>query len=113
KEMSTQRPTTITLLPNYPNPFNPRTSIRFELPYDKEVRLVVYDILGRHVRTLYESTASAGVHALTWDGINDDQIPVAAGVYIYRLEVWENAQRNGVTYRNNYVTITRKMTYLK
>jgi len=113
KEMSTQRPTTITLLPNYPNPFNPRTSIRFELPYDKEVRLVVYDILGRHVRTLYESTASAGVHALIWDGVNDDQIPVAAGVYIYRLEVWENAQRNGVTYRNNYVTITRKMTYLK
>ncbi|HOT98412.1 MAG TPA: Ig-like domain-containing protein [bacterium] len=113
KKKSAQRPTSVALLPNYPNPFNPRTSIRFELPYDKEVRLVVYDILGREVRTLYESTASAGVHALIWDGLNDDQIPVAAGVYIYRLEVWENAQRNGVTYRDKYYTLTRKMTYLK
>ncbi len=113
KDKSAQRPTSIALLPNYPNPFNPRTSIRFELPYDKEVRLVVYDILGREVRTLYASTATAGVHALIWDGLNNDQIPVAAGIYIYRLEVWENAQRNGVTYRDKYYTLTRKMTYLK
>lgn len=113
KEKSSQRPTSVVLHSNYPNPFNPRTTIRFELPYDKQVRLVIYDVLGRQVRTLYNSTAAAGVHAFTWNGTNDDGIPVAAGLYIYRLEVWEDAQRNGVVYRDNYVTLTRKMTYLK
>ncbi len=113
KEQSALRPVSVALLPNYPNPFNPSTTIRFELPYEKRVRLIIYDILGRQVRVLHDGKANAGVHALTWHSTNEQEIPVAAGIYFYRLEVWEDAQRNGVTYRENYITTTRKMTYIK
>ncbi len=113
KGKSALRPESVALLPNYPNPFNPSTTIRFDLPYDKQVRLVIYDILGRQVKVLHEGKATAGVHALTWNSTNEQEIPVAAGIYFYRLEVWEDALRNGVTYRDNYITQTRKMTYIK
>ena len=106
-------PTTVELLPNYPNPFNPITKIRFDLPVDKQVKLEVFNILGRKVKTLYDAAAVAGQHTVIWDGTNDENTPVAAGIYIYRLQAWEVAERNGLQYRENYVTVTRKMTYLK
>ena len=106
-------PESVNLLSNYPNPFNPRTTIRFDLPYDKEVQIVVFDILGRLVRTLYHSNATAGQHTVIWDGTNEDHIPVAAGVYFYRMNAWENGTRNGLAYKENFECFTRKMTLLK
>lgn len=106
-------PETVNLLSNYPNPFNPRTTIRFELPYEQEVQVMVYDLLGRRVRMLYHAHAAAGQHSVLWDGTNEEGVPVAAGVYLYRLDSWENGQRNGLSYKENYITKTGKMTLLK
>ncbi|MCA9679438.1 MAG: T9SS type A sorting domain-containing protein, partial [Myxococcales bacterium] len=70
-----------------PNPFSPRTSIRYELPADGAVRLRVFDVSGRHVRTLVDRPLQrAGTHTVTWDGTNTERQSVASGVYFYRLE---------------------------
>jgi hypothetical protein len=106
-------PTTTELHPNYPNPFNPSTTISFELPIEKQVRLTVHDILGRKVSTIYDSPASTGYHKVVWDATDKYGVPVAAGVYFYRLEVWENGERAGLEYKENYITKTGKMVLLK
>ncbi|WP_457651676.1 T9SS type A sorting domain-containing protein [Rhodocaloribacter sp.] len=74
-------PTAFALEPNYPNPFNPVTTIRFALPEASEVRLAVYDLLGREVSVLAEGPYPAGAHTVTWRA---DDAP--SGVYLYRLE---------------------------
>jgi len=66
---------------NYPNPFNPNTSIAFNLPAALRVRLAVYDVLGRNVGVLVDGRLGAGGHELTW---RSDGKP--SGVYFYRLE---------------------------
>jgi endo-1,4-beta-xylanase len=79
-------PSTITLHPNFPNPFNPRTEIRFALPTASSIRLTVYNLLGTAVRRLAEGQHGAGEHAVSWDATDDGGNPVASGVYVYRLE---------------------------
>jgi predicted extracellular nuclease len=74
------------LYPNYPNPFNPETRIRFQLPQKSGVELVVYDMLGQRVRTLVTEIMDAGLHQVTWDGLNYDGNEVASGMYIYRIK---------------------------
>lgn len=71
--------------PNYPNPFNPSTNILFELPEAMEVRLVLYDLQGRRVRTLYQGTATSGRHTVEWDGLDDAGRAVSSGTYAYAL----------------------------
>jgi len=71
---------------NHPNPFNPRTTIAFELPSAGETRLAVYSASGRHVATLVEGTLDAGRHTVTWNGIDDAGRSVASGVYFFRLD---------------------------
>lgn len=80
-------PTTLQLLPNYPNPFRARTTLEFTLPKRRDVRLVVYDVLGRRVRTLVDRSYDAGRHTARWDGRNDTGQAVASGIYLGRLEV--------------------------
>ena len=72
---------------NYPNPFNGETRIRFSLPARGEVRLAIYDVLGREVRSLAGGEFPAGAHQLSWDGRGADGAVLASGVYIYRLSV--------------------------
>ena len=79
-------PDEYTLDQNYPNPFNPETNISFGLPEAGEARLVVYNILGRKVRTLLDEYYPAGTHTVTWDATDDYGSTVASGVYFYRLE---------------------------
>jgi hypothetical protein len=74
--------TNYILAKNYPNPFNPETVIRFDLRTQAEVRLAVFDVNGRLVRTLVNGNLDAGAHQETFDGTG-----LAAGVYIYRLTV--------------------------
>jgi Secretion system C-terminal sorting domain len=64
---------------NFPNPFNPSTTIKYELPKSSEVTLSVYDMLGRQVSMLVNDRRSAGVHEVKFDGSN-----LASGVYFYR-----------------------------
>ena len=82
-------PATFALYPNMPNPFNPETTLRFELPHAAEVKLEVFDILGQKVRTLVASPLQAGTHTAIWHGRNDDGVQVGNGVYLYRLQTDE------------------------
>ncbi len=77
---STDLPVTFSLSQNYPNPFNPTTGVRFQVPGASDVKLVVYDILGREVATLVNERKAAGRYEVKFDGSG-----LASGVYIYRL----------------------------
>ena len=70
---------------NYPNPFNPETSIAFTIPDDGAVELAVYNMTGQLVRELASGRMSAGRHDITWNGRDDSGLPVSSGVYISRL----------------------------
>lgn len=70
---------------NYPNPFNPRTTISFRLAKGDDVRLDVYDLLGRKVRTIVDDRLAAGSYLSEWDGRDGNGGEVASGVYLYRL----------------------------
>ena len=73
---------------SYPNPFNPQMVIPLDLATDpKQVALVIYDVLGRRVRQVWQGPLQAGRHRFTWDGRDDAGKAVAAGVYIYQVEV--------------------------
>jgi hypothetical protein len=74
-------PETFNLAQNYPNPFNPTTTIEFALPIDSQVKLSVYDILGREVVTLIDGKMQAGNHHVSFDAAK-----FATGVYFYRLK---------------------------
>ena len=72
---------------NFPNPFNPETHIRFELGGQEMVKLIIYDGLGRQVRTLINGQAYApGFHAVNWDSRDNNGQPLSSGVYIYRIK---------------------------
>ena len=76
----------IELLGNYPNPFNPETTILFRLGESMHVRLVVYNLLGEEIAVLYEGRLEAGQHAVTWNGRTGGEGQAATGTYVYRLE---------------------------
>lgn len=73
------------LLPNVPNPFNPSTSINYELPLGSHVRLSVYDLSGRLVRILEDGQMAAGEHSVRWDGRDGQGLAQASGMYFVRL----------------------------
>jgi hypothetical protein len=70
----------------YPNPFNPVTTIAFNIPDRGQVRLAVFDVNGRRVRELVDDVLTPGEHSVVWDGRNDTGVTSAPGVYFARLE---------------------------
>lgn len=94
------KPESFTLNPNHPNPFNPETEISFVLPQAAHVKLEVYNILGRKVKTLIDEPRDAGYQAVVWDGTSSSGSYVSSGVYFYRLIA------------GDYVA-TRKMSLIK
>jgi len=79
-------PTVYSLDQNFPNPFNPSTTIRFALPEQSVVSLKVYNLLGQEVATLTEGELPAAFHSVVWNGTNNRGTQVATGIYFYRLE---------------------------
>jgi hypothetical protein len=79
------RPNTYALGQNVPNPFNPRTKISFDLPRDENVRIAIYDVKGRLVKTLVSEPMTWGRHEVVWDGDDNRGNRVATGVYYYRI----------------------------
>ena len=75
-----------TLFPNYPNPFNPSTTIEFSIPNDGFVSITVYDLMGRKVKTLFSGIKTAGRQSVTWHGQNELGLSVSAGMYFYKFE---------------------------
>jgi hypothetical protein len=86
-EDATPLPDGFVLQGNYPNPFNPQTTIRYTLPETAHVRLVVYDVLGREVALLADKTLAAGTHETVFEATG-----LPSGLYVYRLEAGRHAQ---------------------
>ena len=78
-------PGEFALQQNFPNPFNPSTEIRYDLPEEGFVNLVVYNMVGQKVRTLRSETMQPGYHSMVWDGRNDVGSQVATGMYFYSI----------------------------
>jgi len=95
-------PKTFALEQNFPNPFNPVTTIRFYNPESvpAQVTVEVYNIIGQQVKLLFDGPAAPGMNAVEWDSRDDNNEPVATGIYFYRLTAGS-------------VTLTRKMVLLK
>jgi hypothetical protein len=94
-EPTGETPTQVALSQNYPNPFNPTTTIEFALDRAQDVRLAVYDLLGREVAVLVDGQQPAGTFRATFDATE-----LASGLYLYRLQTATG-------------TVTRTMTLLK
>ncbi|HOD54615.1 MAG TPA: T9SS type A sorting domain-containing protein [Candidatus Cloacimonadota bacterium] len=90
----------VELFANYPNPFNPSTTISYSLPETSHVSLKVYNIKGQLVKTLVNGSRDKGVSKEVWHGDNDDKKPVTSGIYLYKLQI-------------NNETLTRKMMLIK
>ena len=88
------------LMPNYPNPFNPSTTISYSLAQAQPVKLGIYNLRGQLVRALVDDTRDSGSHSVVWNGTDDNGRPVASGVYLYRLETANQ-------------TLTRRMVMIK
>ncbi|MXX36736.1 MAG: T9SS type A sorting domain-containing protein [Gemmatimonadetes bacterium] len=80
------RPEAFALADNFPNPFNPTTTIRYALPQAADVELTVYNVVGQPVRTLIAEYQSAGRYAVEWDATNDSGHSLSSGMYLYRLQ---------------------------
>ena len=74
------------LYQNHPNPFNPRTAIKFSLAADGPAKLIIYDVNGRRIRTLVDQGLKAGAHEVVWDGTDDAGHTVTSGVYWSQLQ---------------------------
>jgi len=74
---------------NYPNPFNPVTTLRYDLPEQGHVRITIYDMLGRDVKTLINEYQDPGYRSIIWDATNDYGKPVSAGMYLYQIQAGE------------------------
>ena len=86
KDINLLLPEKFVLYHNYPNPFNPSTKIAFDIPENTQVKLIVWDIVGKRIRTLVNESVSPGNHEVVWDGKNDYGVKVSGGVYLYSIE---------------------------
>ena len=93
-------PTEFALKQNYPNPFNPNTTINYDLPKDAFVNIVIYDILGREIKSLVNQNQPAGYHSQVWNSKDKQGREVGAGIYFYQIQSQGNIK-------------TRKMVLLK
>ena len=79
-------PITYNLYNAYPNPFNPFTVLRYDLPKDELVTITVYDMLGNVVKNLVNANQSSGHKSVQWDATNNQGQSVSAGLYLYSFE---------------------------
>ena len=93
-------PTEYSLSDNWPNPFNPRTTISYALPRQSDVTLSIYNLMGQEIMRWDENDIPAGYYEQTWNGTNKFGVSVGSGVYLYRLVA------------GNFVE-TRKMVFIK
>ena len=87
--VASDTPAPLPLLANYPNPFNPQTTISFTLPESGNAELAIYNLAGQKIRTLISGETMAGAHEVLWDGRDDRGVPVSSGIYISRLRAGE------------------------
>ncbi|MBN1292266.1 MAG: T9SS type A sorting domain-containing protein [Candidatus Latescibacteria bacterium] len=90
-----ETPSSFRIFPPYPNPFNPGTSIRFELPSECNVTIKVYDILGRETVTLQNGFMPPGTHEVFWNGSDNLGNRVSSGIYMYRFNAGNDYTEQG------------------
>jgi hypothetical protein len=78
-------PSWFGLKPNYPNPFNPTTTIKYQLPRTTHVTLRIYNLMGQEVKTLVDEVKQLGVHKTEWDGLDHQNQAVSTGFYVVRM----------------------------
>jgi hypothetical protein len=93
-------PEKFTVHQNHPNPFNPVTTLRYDLPEDALVNITIYDMMGRQVKSLVNGSQTAGYKSIQWNATNDRNEPVSAGLYLYTIQAGKFRQ-------------TKKMVLLK
>ena len=93
-------PVTYNLQNAYPNPFNPVTTLQYDLPEDALVNITIYDMMGRVIKTMVNSQQNAGFKSIQWNATNNLGQPVSAGLYLYTIEAGKFRQ-------------TKKMVLLK
>ena len=93
-------PITFNLYDAYPNPFNPMTTLGYDLPEDGFVNITVYDMMGRKVKTLVNSLQTGGYKSVKWNAMDNQGHLVPAGAYLYKIEF-------------SHFVVTRKMILLK
>ena len=81
-----QQVSDFVLFQNYPNPFNPTTSIEYQIPVSSQVRITISDMLGRHIKTIVSSNIGAGHYTTIWNATDENNRPVAAGLYFCKME---------------------------
>jgi len=85
-------PITYNLYNPYPNPFNPVTTLRYDLPTDTDVNITIYDMMGRIIRTLVSNQQSAGYKSIQWNATNNAGAPVSAGLYLSMIQAGDFRQ---------------------
>ena len=95
-----QIPTRYSLGEAYPNPFNPITKFGYEIPNTEYVSIDIYNLAGRHIKSLVSSIQNPGFKTVQWNATNDRSEPVSAGLYLYTIQAGEFRQ-------------TKKMVLLK
>ncbi|MCK9407849.1 MAG: LamG-like jellyroll fold domain-containing protein [Bacteriovoracaceae bacterium] len=88
----------------FPNPFNPSTTIRFSVPFNSNISLNVFNVLGQHIATLFNGEIQAGTYHTVWNA-STSVLPVASGVYFYRFDA--------VGLNNEHFTETKKLLFMK
>jgi photosystem II stability/assembly factor-like uncharacterized protein len=91
-QTSPEVPQIFNLAQNFPNPFNPTTTIQYTLPHRAKVLLKIYDVLGNEIRTLIDETQSSGIKSVVWDSRDDNGKSVSSGIYFYQLKSGSNVQ---------------------
>jgi flagellar hook assembly protein FlgD len=79
-------PTVYALEQNFPNPFNPSTTLQFDLPQQGQVKIFIYNILGKEIAEITNGFYSAGTHQVAWNGRTNAGVQVSSGVYFVRVK---------------------------
>ena len=93
-------PDRLVLHSNLPNPFNPSTTLRYDLPQSGMVSITIYNVKGELVKTLLNSYQNAGFKSVQWNATNDRNKPVSAGLYIYIIQAKETTQSKKMIFLN-------------
>lgn len=101
-------PTHFAIDQNYPNPFNPVTTIRYQIPKATHVKLEIYNLMGQKIKTLVNSNQQVNYYSVTWDGLNNQGVKVASGIYLYRIVAGDPSAGSG----HQFIK-TNKMLLLK
>ena len=90
-------PTEFTVKPAYPNPFNPTTTIHYGIPDAGEVSIMIYDLMGRKVSTLFHDEQQAGWYEITWNGLLNNGSLAPAGMYLYKITAGDEIKTSKIS----------------